>query len=146
MHAAWRLYLGGMSVRLIAEAGWQTWGFKTRASAQRSLFHAFRAEGFPLRSHEHAIQLRDRRLARERQGSLEPLLGPGYCQGRKVSYPGRGEPCRRRVAAGRRFCACHDPERRGELVESRAANVERARAVMLENARAGSFRGRRLSA
>jgi hypothetical protein len=58
MRAAWQLYQAGYSLRELANAGWQTWGYASAATCASALQQAFDSDGRRLRSNSEAMRMR----------------------------------------------------------------------------------------
>jgi hypothetical protein len=136
--AAWKLYEGGWSLRRIALALWEKYGYASPKSAAVCLHDAFRLEGRQLRDRLEATKAAStthgrasrnirgtraygpyRRWLREQRGNYRPI-----CIATKKNPPGRGKPCTLPAIAGSKYCVSHDPardaERRARLAELRS--------------------------
>lgn len=136
VESAYKLYRAGYSLRQLARAMWDRFGFASSHSCDVALHDAFRREGFPLRnrieatiaaSTTHGLRRRDatpdelaeyKRRRRAAAGGYRPCAGP--CRAPASSR----RPCQHNASPGSDYCASHDPareqERRARLAELRA--------------------------
>lgn len=134
-----------VSVRQIAEAVWQQFGYASSAACATSLYSLFVDRGYRLRSQHDVTVTRNfkhgrkprslgetgpavaeyRRWLKELQGAYRPT-----CQGVKANSPRKGSPCTRPAMVGSDYCLGHDPERAVE--RDRITAMMRARQPHLE--------------
>lgn len=126
IRAAHKLYTAGMSLRDLADAGWQRWGYASRHSAASGLYDAFTRAGYPLRDRIEAtvakslVHGKSRRLARDRDHRHRLRVESGEIRGVRCeavkTRPGKGcgEQCQRFALAGSVYCLAHDPSRADE--------------------------------
>lgn len=124
VRAAHKLYQAGMSVRDLAAAGWEKWGYASPASAANALYDMFARGGYPLRDRVEAtvakslVHGKSRRLARDRDHRHRLRVERGEIRGQRCEAvkarpgKGRGERCERYALAGSVYCLAHDPARR----------------------------------
>lgn len=139
---AYKLYRAGYSLRKLAAAMWERFGFASAHSCDVALHDAFKRQGFPLRnrieatiaaSTKHGLKRRNAtpdELAEYKRRRRAAAGGYRPCAGVKTQAPGKGRPCQHNASPGSDYCASHDPareeERRARLAEMRARIGEAA--------------------
>ncbi len=134
VRAVHRLYADGMSLRACAARIFPRTRYASERSCANALHDHFVRLGLPRRDRIEATVAASTRhgLARNPQHRRELRRASGEiagrtCDGRKMTYPGKGRPCRRPALAGSDYCIGHDPERRAEVVATLAdARARRA--------------------